>query len=202
MRIDARLRGAASEIFIALRRPDQLVCRWRDRAARPGEAPDPLVFAALLASAIGGIFVYGLTMGLHLGVIPMLVSGTKAPVAAGTAWVIALPALYVIHSARGGKIDASTTLLAALTTVSFGALAMLASVPINWFFTLALPFTWSRVLVSLVVFSGVGFCMSDVFLRVMRALEPERSLSFPVIWLMLLGVIGTELMLLLDLFAM
>jgi hypothetical protein len=195
-----RIGASFFEIGLALRRPEQLAKRWRDREERPSDAPDPVVFGLLLATAVLGLAAYGLTMGLHLGPKAMIASAVRAPVAAGAAWCVALPALYVIHGALGSRLDVSTTLLAALATVSFGSLAMLASVPVNWFFTLALPYTWARVLVNLLVFSGVGFCMSDVFLRTMRALEPDESLAYPIVWLLLLAIVGTELMVLLDVF--
>lgn len=196
-----QLRRGIAEIGLALRRPEELALRWRDRHLNAAAAPPALVFPILLASAVLGIAAYGLTMGLHQGVGGMLAGAIKAPFAAGLAWTVALPALYIINSSLGSKLDASTTLLAALATVSFGALAMLASVPVNWFFSLALPFSLVRIAVNALVFTGVGICMVDVFLRVMKALEPERGRSFAVIWLSLVGVIGAELMALVDLFA-
>ena len=45
--------------------------------------------------------------------------------------------------------------------------------------------------VNLLVFAGVGIAMSDVFLRVMRRLEPQRAA--PAWWLVLLAVIGSQL---------
>jgi hypothetical protein len=189
------------EVGHAVRRPELLATRWRDRRERPADAPPASVFAALLVTAILGLAAYGLTMGLHLGPNAMLLAAAKAPFAAGTAWAIALPSLYILNSALGSKLDASTTMLAALTTCSFGALAMLASVPINWFFTLALPITAIRWLISVVVFTGVGIAMTDTFLRVMSALEPKRTRAIAILWLGLVGIIGTELMILLDLFA-
>jgi hypothetical protein len=47
-------------------------------------------------------------------------------------------------------------------------------------------------LVNLVVFTGVGLSMSDVFGRVMAALEPERG-RLPLWWLGVVGAIGSEL---------
>jgi hypothetical protein len=191
------------EIGLAVRRPEQLALRWRDRGSREPASdapPEPIVFWLLLLSATLGLAGYGLTLGLHAGPAAMLLAALKAPAACGTAWVIALPALYVINSALGSKLDLSTTVLAALATVSFGALAMLASVPVNWFFTLALPYAPVRWLVNITVFAGVGVAMSDVFLRVMKALEPQRSLFFPTVWLGLLALIGIELMTSLQLF--
>jgi hypothetical protein len=189
------------EVGHAVRRPELLATRWRDRRERPADAPPTSVFAALLVTAVLGLAAYGLTMGLHLDAPAMLLAAAKAPFAAGTAWAIALPSLYILNSALGSKLDASTTMLAALTTCSFGALAMLASVPINWFFTLALPFTAIRWLISVVVFTGVGIAMTDTFLRVMGALEPSRTRAVAISWLGLVGIIGTELMILLELFA-
>ncbi|HYV49587.1 MAG TPA: hypothetical protein VFA20_32230 [Myxococcaceae bacterium] len=196
-----QLRRGIVEIGLALRRPEALAIRWRDRQKSAADAPPGLVFPLLLINAILGIAAYGLTMGLHLGVGGMLAGAIKAPFAAGMAWTVALPALYIINSSLGSKLDASTTVLAALATVSFGALAMLASVPVSWFFSLALPYELVRAVVNVIVFTAVGICMIDVFLRTMKALEPGRSRAFAVVWLLLVGVIGAELMVLVDLFA-
>jgi hypothetical protein len=57
-----------------------------------------------------------------------------------------------------------------------------------------------QLLVQLVTFAGVAICMVDVFMRTMRALEPERSRFYPFLWLALVGVIGGELMVFLRLF--
>ncbi len=40
-----------------------------------------------------------------------------------------LPALYILNSLNGSKLPASSTLLAALVTTSWGGLAMVASIP-------------------------------------------------------------------------
>ncbi len=77
---------------------------------------------------------------------------------------------------------------------------MLASVPINWFFGLALDYPAVRALVNAVIFTGVGVCMLDVFLRVMKALEPSRSRLYALVWLGLVATIGAELAVLLSLF--
>lgn len=200
MTLAQRALSSFFEIGFALRKPEVFAKRWRDRREQPAGAPDPIVFALLLLTAIVGLAAYGVTMGLHLGPTAMISAGIRAPLAAGCAWLVALPALYIIHGALGSRLDASTTLLVALSTVSFASLAMLASVPINWFFTLALPFTWARYLINGLVFAGVGFCMGDVFLRTMRALEPDEGVTYPILWLVLLAGIGGELMILLDLF--
>jgi hypothetical protein len=198
MSLTSDLRTAFQEVGVALRRPEEFTTRWRDRRLAPG--PRPLVFPVLLATAVLGISAYGLVMRLHEGWGGMLGGLVKAPVAAGLAWTLALPALYILNSALGSKLDASTTLLAALATVSFGSLALLASVPVTWFFGLALPYAFVRVAVNLAVFAGVGVCMVDVFLRTMKALEPEHSRLYAALWLALVGVIGAELMTLFSLF--
>jgi uncharacterized membrane protein len=78
---------------------------------------------------------------------------------------------------------------------------MLASVPINWFFGITLPHEATRLIVNLVVFTGVSVSMVDVFLRIMKALEPTRSRLFALVWLGLVAVIGGELMILLKVFS-
>ncbi|MFZ5468744.1 MAG: hypothetical protein ACOZIN_04825 [Myxococcota bacterium] len=193
------IRAGIGEMGVALRRPEEFAVRWRDRH-QGAVAPKPIVFGVLLVNAVAGLAAYGLSMGLSGGVWTMLEGAWKAPLAAGIAWTVALPALYIINGALGSKLDASTTLLAALATVSFGALAMLAGVPITWFFNVAVPSAAVQLLVQLVTFAGVGVCMVDVFLRTMKALEPERGRFFPLVWIALVGVIGTELMVFLELF--
>jgi hypothetical protein len=69
---------------------------------------------------------------------------------------------------------------------------MIASIPINWFFTAAIPHSGFVLLVNLTVFTGVGVAMIDVFQRVMTRLEPGRKAP-PRCWLMLVAAIGAEL---------
>ena len=113
-------------------------------------------------------------------------------VASWSAWSLPLPALYILNSLSGSRLRASTTFLAALVTTSWGGLALMASIPINWFFTAAVPVGWFVLLVNLVVFAGVGAAMADVFCRVMERLEPRRGRA-PAWWLLLVGAIGGEL---------
>jgi hypothetical protein len=122
----------------------------------------------------------------------MFYDGLCLTVAAGIAWSLPLPALYILNSLTGSRLRASTTFLAALVTTSWGGLALIASIPINVFFTAALPYPPVVLLVNLIVFTGVGVSMMDVFGRVMACLEPERGRA-PVWWLMLVGAIGAEL---------
>ena len=198
MHLAHEIRLGVAEIGIALRRPEELVVRWRDRT--PAAPPNRGVFPVLLANAVLGLAAYGLVMGMGGGAAGMLGHAVRAPLACGVAWSIALPALYIINTILGSRLDASTTALGALATVSFGALAMLASVPIRWFFGLTLPYPEVRLAVDLVVFAGVGVSMVDVFLRVMKALEPDRSRLFALLWLGLVAVIGGELLVLFHVF--
>ncbi len=76
---------------------------------------------------------------------------------------------------------------------------MIASIPINWFLTVAVPHAGFVMFVNVVVFAGVGISMTDVFRRVMEKLEPERDMT-PVWWLTLVGSIGVELFYFFELF--
>lgn len=172
----------------ALRSPEAFAERWDD-----GETHYPWwVWSALLATAVAGTLTYGMTMGLLGGAREILGKGVTCTLAAGLAWTISLPTLYILNSLSGSRLRASSTLLAALVTVSWGGLAMIASIPINWFFTVAIPYPKFVLILNLIVFAGVGVSMSDVFRRVMRRLEPERNAS-PMWWLVLVATIGAEL---------
>ncbi|HJQ79767.1 MAG TPA: hypothetical protein VJ828_07415 [Lacipirellulaceae bacterium] len=182
------LRAGVHHVGLALRDPEEFAVNWNDGRivyAWP-------VWAALLATAILGTTTYGMTMGLLGGAGDIAYKGFICTLSAGLAWAIPLPALYILNSLAGSRLPASSTLLAALVTVSWGGLAMIASIPVNWFFTATVPHSGIVLLVNLIVFTGVGVSMIDVFRRVMQRLEPER-LAAPVWWLMLVGTIGAEL---------
>jgi hypothetical protein len=190
-----RLRSGIAHVGRALREPEEFAMRWH-----LGEAGyEWWIWVALAMTAILGTTTYGMTMGLLGGPREVALRAIKCTAAAGLAWGIALPALYVLNSLTGSRLRQSTTFLAALVTTSWGGLAMIASIPINWFFTAALPGIvapgWVPGLVrlvNLVIFAGVGVAMSDVFGRVMRALEPSRG-RLPLWWLAVVGAIGAEL---------
>jgi hypothetical protein len=201
-----RLRLCATQVGAALNEPEEFALRWH----REGTPYHWSVFGALTLTAILGTTTYGMIMGLLNGPQSMLAGGLHCTLAAGIAWTLALPALYILNSLSGSRLRASTTFLAALITTSWGGLAMIASIPIGWFFTAALPedvrlfsLHFSRatavLIVHLVVFAGVGIAMSDIFRRVMGALEPERG-RWPMWWLALVGAIGGELFYKFDLF--
>src|SRR5207248_9112443 len=99
---------------------------------------------------------------------------------------------YGLSSMSGSRLRPSTTFLAALVTTSWGGLAMIASIPVAWFFTVAVPVPAMVLVVHLAVFSAVGVAMIDVFCRVMERLEPSRGRA-PAWWLLLVGAIGGEL---------
>jgi hypothetical protein len=190
------LRSGVAHVGQALREPEEFARRWHG-----GEELYPWwVFAALAATAALGTTTYGLTMGLLGGPRAVALGAVHCTAAAGLAWGVALPALYIFNSLSGSRLRASTTLLAALVTTSWGGLAMVASIPINWFFTVALAdlvadparVAWLVRGVNLVVFTGVGVAMTDVFGRVMEALEPDRG-RWPVLWLAIVAAIGGEL---------
>ena len=183
-----QLRTGVTHVGLALRDPETFARYWNDGQklyAWP-------VWLALLATAVVGTTTYGMTMGLLGGAGDIFYKGFICTLAAGLAWAIPLPALYILNSLSGSRLRASSTLLAALVTVSWGGLAMLASIPINWFFTATISHAGFVLLVNLIVFAGVGVAMMDVFRRVMAKLEPKRDIA-PVWWLVLVGALGSEL---------
>lgn len=183
-----RLRHSLQHIGQALREPEGFACRWHGE----GRPYAWWVFAALALTAIAGTTTYGMTMGVLGGPERMMRQGLVCTLAAGIAWSLPLPALYILNSLTGSRLAPSTTLLAALVTTSWGGLAMMASIPINLFFTAALPFPVTVLAINLIVFAGVGVAMIDVFGRVMERLEPGRG-KRPVLWLALVGALGAEL---------
>lgn len=189
------LRLGVRQVGVALRDPEAFAVAWNE-GRNNYQWP---VWVALLVTAIVGTTTYGMTMGLLGGAGDIFFKGFICTLAAGLAWAIPLPALYILNSLSGSRLPASSTLLAALVTVSWGGLAMIASIPINWFFTATVPHPTFVLLVNLIVFTGVGVSMVDVFRRVMLRLEPKRNFA-PVWWLMIVGVIGAELFFFFGLF--
>ena len=192
-RDDVRL--GIRQVGVALRDPEAFAVAWNE-GQNNYQWP---VWIALLATAIVGTTTYGMSMGLLGGAGDIFFKGFICTLAAGLAWAIPLPALYILNSLSGSRLPASSTLLAALVTVSWGGLAMIASIPINWFFTATVPHPTFVLIVNLIVFTGVGVSMVDVFRRVMLRLEPKRNFA-PVWWLMIVGVIGAELFFFFGLF--
>jgi hypothetical protein len=200
------LRSSLAHVGLALREPEAFGLRWH----REG-APYPLsVWLALAGTAILGTTTYGMTMGINAGAGAILLKAMLLTLCAGLAWAVPLPALYILNSLAGSRLRASTTLLAALVTTSWGGLALVASIPVNWLFSVAVPDLapelisqqiagWIVLGVNLLVFTGVGVSMADVFGRVVEALEPENGRQ-PIWFLLLVGVIGAQLFYLCGLF--
>jgi hypothetical protein len=186
----SQLRACVGHVGQALREPEAFAVRWHR-----GGAPYPAaVFAALALTAIAGTTLYGAIIRVREGLPGMAHGGLSCTAAAGLAWSLPLPALYVLNSLAGSKLRASTTFLAALVTTSWGGLALLSAAPVGWFFAAALP-DWldaAVLVVHLAVFAAVGVAMIDVFSRVMARLEPPRGAA-PAWWLLLVGAIGGEL---------
>jgi hypothetical protein len=202
----ALLRDNLSHVGSALREPEAFAWRWHCE-----RQPYPLaVWVALAGTAIFGTLTYGMTLGIHSGLATIVGKGVELTIAAGLAWAIPLPALYILNSLGGSRLRASTTLLAALVTTSWGGLALVASIPILWFFSVAAPSLpgdlfgasaarWLVLIVNLSIFIGVGVSMVDVFGRVMEKLEPANGRT-PVWFLILVGAIGAQLAYLFNLF--
>ncbi len=184
----AQFQSGIAHVGLALREPEEFAARWNEHQVQYRW----WVWISLMTTAILGTMTYGMTMGLSGNVRDVVLKGLACTAGAGLAWGIPLPALYILNSLSGSKLRASSTLLAALVTTSWGGLAMVASIPINWFFTVAIPSPMFILLVNLIVFTGVGVSMIDVFHRVMRRLEPNRETT-PIWWLAIVGTIGAEL---------
>jgi len=189
------LKLAIAHVGQALREPEAFATNYQQGQVQYAW----YVWAGLMGTAILGTTTYGMTMGILGGTERVFYSAAACTLAAGLAWALPLPALYILNSLSGSKLSPSSTLLAALVTTSWGGLAMIASIPINWFFTVAIPVPWAVWLVNLGVFAGVGVAMSDIFGRVMEKLEPARGRT-PLWWLALVATIGCELFYFFDLF--
>jgi hypothetical protein len=186
--LESKIRDSLQHVLLALREPEEFAVHWQKSQVR---CPF-IVWTALAATAVFGTSVYGSTMGLAGNQPGVFGSAVLLTLAAGLAWGIPLPGLYVLSSMSGSRLDAGSTLLAALVTVSWGALAMLASVPVHWVFEVAIPKPTLLLGVNLVIFTGVGISMLDVFGRVMTALEPQRGPA-PTWLLVPVCLIGSEL---------
>lgn len=183
-----QLRSGIAHVGQALRSPEEFAVAWND-----GQVSYRWwVWLSLMGTAILGTATYGMTMGLLGHASDVIHKGLSCTLAAGLAWGIPLPALYILNSLSGSRLPLSSTFLSALVTTSWGGLAMIASIPINWFFSVAVPHAGFVLFVNLTVFTGVGVAMIDVFNRVMRRLEPLRETT-PTWWLLIVGAIGSEL---------
>src|SRR5262249_1007225 len=110
------LRLGIRQVVVALRDPEAFAVAW-NKGEKTYQWP---VWLALLATAIVGTTTYGMTMGLLGGAGDIFFKGFICTLAAGLAWAIPLPALYILNSLSGSRLPASSTLLATLVTVSWG----------------------------------------------------------------------------------
>jgi hypothetical protein len=173
----------------ALVDPEALLRAWRDHGVR---AYSPTIFVLLLGVTAAATFAYGVTMGIPLGWSAALERGLTLMLAAGGAWLVALPTLYIAGNMLGHRLEASTTLLAATLTVHYAALAMLASIPIHLLFAAVFASPTITFLINLAIFTGVGLCAADVLLRSIEVVD-RTARGFALRWLVLLGVLGAEL---------
>ena len=103
------MRAAVSHIGQALREPEEFTLGWHR-----GEQHYPwYVWLALTLTAVLGTTTYGMSMGILGGVERIIVAGLSCTLAAGLAWAIPLPALYILNSMSGSRLPASSTVLAA-----------------------------------------------------------------------------------------
>jgi hypothetical protein len=183
------LEEAPTTILAALRDPEAFLRAWRDHGTR---AYPPSIFVLLIAITAAATAAYGLAMGLPLGAMAALERAISFPLAAGVAWTLAFPTLYIVGNLTGLRLELSTTLLAAILTIHYGSLAMLASIPIHLLFASVLPYEGVMLLVNFAIFTGVGICGGDVLLRVIDEVDPYAR-GFAKVWLVLLGLLGAEL---------
>src|ERR1700722_4801780 len=146
------LRARAAQVGLALKEPEEFVLHWH----REGTPYPVAVFAALALTAMIGTITYGMIMGLLGGPHRMFAAGLYCTIAAGIGWGLPLPALYILNSLTGSRLRASTTYLAALVTTSWVGPAMIAAIPLNWFFPVALPLPTVVFIVYLTIFAVVG----------------------------------------------
>src|SRR5947209_16918504 len=92
--LQTRLRASVAQVGQALREPEEFALRWE----RGEDRYEWWVWATLTATAMLGTTTYGMTMGLLGGPRAIVLGGLKCTSAAGLAWAIPLPALYILNS--------------------------------------------------------------------------------------------------------
>ena len=139
---------------LAFRDPEVFLLRWH----REGQPYPTSTFAGLAGIAVGGTFAYGALLGVGDGWERVLSCALLNTAAAAIAWVVPLPAVYILNSLTGLRLRASTTFLAALVTAAWGGFAFLAFLPIALVYLLAFPgHNGVALFAHLLVFSLVGF---------------------------------------------
>jgi hypothetical protein len=180
-----------SEFGQAFRDPEAFILRWH----REGAPYSLGVFAGLALVAVAGTFAYGALLGVETGDWNrVLASAGLNTLAAGIAWLVPLPAVYILNSMTGLRLRASTTFLAALVTAAWGGFAFLAFLPIALVYLVTFPGNKALALFAhLVVFALVGFSMAYVFGRQVERLEPRRG-GGRVWWLWLFVCLEVQLL--------
>jgi hypothetical protein len=179
-------------ILTALREPERFT------AAGAFARPSLGTLVALGGTATLGVGAYGAAMHAHDGLAAAGFGLVAAIGAAGATWCATVPSLYVLGSLNGSRLDPYGVALTTLTMVSFGGVAMLASVPVLWFFETCLPVDGARLAVHVLTFAGVGLSMMDVWVRSMRRVEGGRLLHLA--FLALFALVGLEMFLVFGLF--
>jgi len=193
-----RLRASAAQVGLALKEPEAFALHWH----RAGTPYPVAVFAALALTAMIGTTTYGMIMGLLGGPHRMFASGLYCTVAAGVAWGLSLPALYILNSLTGSGCAPVRRFWPPWLPQAGAAWRWLPASRLPGSSPLPCP-GGPYLLPPPVARNGsarrasdrlhrVGVSMADVFCRVMRALEPQRG-AWPAFWLILVGVIGAEL---------
>jgi hypothetical protein len=147
----------------------------------------------LAGLAVTGAFAYGAVAHAGPGLSGAAHGALAAVAAAAGAVVLAFPALHIFGTILGARIGLRRLCLLVGHAAGFGGAALLAGVPVVWFFGLALPDSHLRELVTLAVPLLAGLGTASVFLSVVRAADPDRSLVFDASWLLLCAVLTAEL---------
>ncbi len=106
----SRLRDGIHFNCEALREPEAFALAWQHGERRY----QWWVWLAL--TVIAGTLTYGMSMGILGGTSRVLMAGLSCTAAAGLAWFIPLPALYILNRMSGSRLPLSSTVLAALVT--------------------------------------------------------------------------------------
>ena len=148
------------------------------------------VWIALVLTAIVGTTTYGMTMGILGGVERILLAGLSCTLAAGLAWGIPLPALYILNSMSGSRLSDQFDSARGAGHDKLGRPGDDRVDPYQ------LVLHRRRAIRAIHPCSEPGcvcrrpaMAMIDVFGRVMQKLEPARG-RLPAMWLILVAAIG------------
>ena len=185
----------------------QHAATWWDALIHPEQAGRLVLegrrlsaFDQSLAMGVAVLYgIYGLSMGLFLGVIPALISGLKLPLLYVFTLAVCFPAFYAINSLWGSRLDVRQCIRLLLVATSANAAALASYAPFSFFFTL----TTSRqgytflVLMHVIVFGASAVASLAVIALVFRAtaahagrrLQPHVVLA----WGVLYAFVGTQM---------